>query len=406
MEYKKLLGNFTRIPISLKDVPALCKLSSLDIKVLNPNLNELMTSFGFTITQRNYSLLGNIYLTENGIFFHLDNLLSALCQYFDVQDDESLIVNLTKLEEEINVSGYDAIKGKSPAMEAALENYRLRRYMNPKAKQSTINRAKRKEFVPKTKRDIRQFKDFILNRRKYEKVKDGCFNEAYLQLYIACNLVGYAERKRLNNDNNGFTLALDTLKSYINNNPELAEQGLSFTIPQPNSKAKKYDISEVLRYIDRFAPKNKKPEDDGMEKYNYSFFQTDPKTSQDILRKVVRLAQETNNSEELKELLRRKVALYESLNYVNIKVGTDSFNGYMGFTLANGTVILDKLFENLQEGKIATDNAIFIIKAEDFEKVTKMTKTETLEAIQLGLIEAQRIIHRGNFEERVVAGIS
>ena len=113
-----------------------------------------------------------------------------------------------------------------------------------------------------------------------------------------------------------------------------------------------------------------------------------------------------DNSEELKEILRRKLALYESLNIIKVKIGIDSFDGYVGLVLDNGKVILDKFYEDRKTGTIATDNALYIVQLADFEKITKMSKTEAIKAINAGEINAVRMLHNKNYEHRVKSYLS
>ena len=50
---------------------------------------------------------------------------------------------------------------------------------------------------------------------------------------------------------------------------------------------------------------------------------------------------------------------------------------------------------------IFVDNAIYIVREYEFEKITRMSKTQAIEAINLGIIDAKRIFHSGEYEERV-----
>lgn len=157
----------------------------------------------------------------------------------------------------------------------------------------------------------------------------------------------------------------------------------------------------MLEALKKNEESNKK-----FDEYNYSFFECSKEKIRELFSTYKKGIANVDNSEELKEILNRKIALYESLNIVRLKIGIDSFDGYIGLVLDNNKVILDKFFEDIKRGKIATDNAIYIIRSEDFEKVTRMSKTEAMEAINLGFIDAIRIFHSGDYEKRVKSYLS
>ena len=104
----------------------------------------------------------------------------------------------------------------------------------------------------------------------------------------------------------------------------------------------------------------------------------------------------------LLNLYQTMITVYESLNIIKVKIGIDSFDGYVGLVLDNGKVILDKFYEDRKVGKIANDNAIYIVREEDFEKITKMSKTEAIAAINAGKIDAVRMLHSTHYESRVI----
>ena len=146
----------------------------------------------------------------------------------------------------------------------------------------------------------------------------------------------------------------------------------------------------------------KQKKEDNIDIYDYSFFECSEEKAREMFASFTKSLSDHDNSEELKEILRRKLALYESLNIIKVKIGIDSFDGYVGLVLDNGKVILDKFYEDRKVGKIANDNAIYIVREEDFEKITKMSKTEAIAAINAGKIDAVRMLHSTHYESRVI----
>ena len=84
-----------------------------------------------------------------------------------------------------------------------------------------------------------------------------------------------------------------------------------------------------------------------------------------------------------------------------LKIGINSFNGYLGLCLEDGTIILDKFYDNLEKGKISHDQAIYITDEEEFEKVTILSKKECIDQIKKGKVKAKRIYHQGFWEDKI-----
>ncbi len=138
-----------------------------------------------------------------------------------------------------------------------------------------------------------------------------------------------------------------------------------------------------------------------VEKITHTFLESKEVTHREILSKFYKLGTSSKSEEEKKQLLKRKLEYYNKLDIVKIKIGVDSFEGYLGLCLKDGTVILDKLFENVSTGLIATNQAIYLTDESEFEKVTSLAKKECIEQIKQGKIKAKRIIHRGSWEDRI-----
>lgn len=416
MDYERLLNGYVNLPINAISYPKYLLNDNNkqgNLSELNIYLYELFKSFEIDFYRQN--MITNIKITKDGLLFDLTNLKKWLSEYFKIELDDNLPEKLDKLEEDIKNGKY-TILHITPLMGKAFDNYSLKRHISPKAKESTIHRARRKEFMKKTMRDIRFFKDLYLNESKYSKVND-IFDQDKVNLYLAYVIMYYAIQCKRNDEEKKHKHALKYLYEYVKDNQLLLENEFSINWEEYDRNGNvisvwyekglrqksPYKISEIDNYVKRNLPKKSedKEKTDTTEKFNFSFFECDGIKGREILGKYFRYSQERDNSEELKEILSRKMKLYESLNYVKVKVGVDSFNGYVGFQLDNGFIILDKLYEDINEGKIATDNAIYIVREDEFEKITKMSKTRAIEAINLGIIDAKRIFHSGEYEERV-----
>lgn len=400
MDYKKLLGNYDRLTIRMKDIELLSDVDFLNIRFLNSDLGDLFNTFDI-----DDKIIKHLYIKPNGIEFILTNLIDILCEYFNIENDENKIDNLNNLLETITEKSIMGIASDSKLMKENYDNYKLKNFLPENTSNKKKKLHKNREFAIKTKSNIRSFIDLILNEKRYSTVNDLLFNEEKLNLYLAHNVMEYSKHCKKNQEELNYNYSLKYLIYYIENNKELLDNNFELNI----NNHLKYSIGNIQQYINSqniIRKSSSELDVKKQKKNNYNFFECDKSKSREILKKIIRLIQENRDNDKLIDLLKRKIELYDSLNYINMKIGNDSYEGYIGFTLENGYVVLDKLFDNLKEYKIATKNAIYIIKETDFDKVTKMTKTQTMEAINLGTVEAKRIIHRGNFEDQVVKSLN
>ena len=102
------------------------------------------------------------------------------------------------------------------------------------------------------------------------------------------------------------------------------------------------------------------------------------------------------HQERLLDLFIEKKELYESSNPIAMIQGEDTFDGYIGFIYPNGKVILDKFFENVENGRVADGQAIYIMDFSDFVRLSVLPKRELI--INPA---CRRIIHAGDWQSRV-----
>lgn len=100
--------------------------------------------------------------------------------------------------------------------------------------------------------------------------------------------------------------------------------------------------------------------------------------------------------EKLANLYLEKKSLYESSDPYSILRGIKTFDGYYAYVYPNGKVILDKYFENVSTGRLAKDNAIYVMNFNDFYELSHLTKRELISHPS-----CYRIIHAGNWQEKV-----
>lgn len=403
MDYLKLLGGYTSLPIKLEEIRFLFK-ENCDLSALNYSLFNMLASYKVF---DNYNLLSDIALTPSGIRFNLDKVKKVLLKYYGIVDSKDPIKSLTELEASIK-NQETTLPNLSSLMEKDFSKYKLFSYHGFSDKLKKKNKGKRKKFMNLIRKNIKVFIDLLTNEEKYAVVSEDLFDENKLKLYFAYKLMLYARYCEKNNDPTNYQYALSYIARFLEENPSLIASNLTIRFTKRLGKKrawKEYKIQDLVMFVNPRIPKKAKKEDK-LDKYNYSFFECSEENKRELFTQYTRYLTDSNNSEELKSILNRKLALYASLNIIQIKIGVDSFDGYVGLVLDNGKVILDKFYEDRKTGTIATDNALYIVQLADFEKITKMSKTEAIKAINAGEINAVRMLHNKNYEHRVKSYLS
>lgn len=95
------------------------------------------------------------------------------------------------------------------------------------------------------------------------------------------------------------------------------------------------------------------------------------------------------------EILKAKKEYYETTHPETRLFGLNTFNGYIAHVYANGNVVLEKFYEDFANYMPAKDEAIYIIKVEDFETLSKFSKLQLVKEPNV-----RRIYHSGNWQER------
>jgi len=105
----------------------------------------------------------------------------------------------------------------------------------------------------------------------------------------------------------------------------------------------------------------------------------------------------TMNQEEINTLIEageRKRTFYESTPYELKVIGLLRYKGYIGYIYSNGEVLLDREYID-DRPKSAKGDAIYHLKAADFETLSRLDKT-----VLRNHPKVDRIIHSKNWEEK------
>lgn len=91
----------------------------------------------------------------------------------------------------------------------------------------------------------------------------------------------------------------------------------------------------------------------------------------------------------------RKMKFFENSGYLYRIYGINEFNGYIAFIYPNGEVIMEKFFNDYANCIPTINEAIYNVKAADFETLSKLKKPALIKDRR-----CHRIIHRGDWETK------
>lgn len=109
----------------------------------------------------------------------------------------------------------------------------------------------------------------------------------------------------------------------------------------------------------------------------------------------------TSEKRDPVEVFMEKKEFFDSSDPFVKVMGKDTFDGYVGYIYPNGTVILDKFYDNVKTKKLAEEHAIYCMKLDDFYLLSQLSKS-TIIAGKL----CKRFYHRGDWQSRVKKEIS
>lgn len=244
------------------------------------------------------------------------------------------------------------------------------------------------------------FKSFTKVPHKYiELIDTGALN-----LLVALSVKGYAENT--NKDSKNYAGLIKYLKDYLENNEYLLLKDYTISIEYNNplglSGVKRYKIRTIQDFINEIENNDNKEQVSIKEDNNHSFFGYDSKEkSREVLKQFYRICDAKIN-ESTKRVMREKLDYYNELDYLKIHIGQNSFDGYLGFELDNGIVVIDKIYNNSQKEKLSTDSAaVYITTVDEFAKIRDLSRMECIHKISNKEIIAKRIYHNVGWQEKV-----
>lgn len=350
--------------------------------------------------------LEKIIITKEGLHYNVINSINQILSIYNINlSQKNIKEELTKLITNLkNLKNLNELQNKYPLLykkhkEVEKEYLQIYKNIDLTAKTKVYKSCLRLELIilEYIKNNLENNFKEISNCNDILEVVDL----KKLNLVVASKLM---EKSKKTNDHN----TIIYLKEYLKNNQDLVENNYEVKNYISNEfgleTMEKYSIKEIYNYVYPLPINNQSQElsSYSMEQYNYTFLEpshTDPK---EILSKYYLLGIKSNNPEKLKELLRKKINYYQTLNITSIKIGLNSFDGYLGLCLEDETVILDKFYDDIEKGKIAKKQAIYITDEENFEQVTRLTKQECMSEIKKGKIKARRVYHTNTWENRII----
>ena len=104
-----------------------------------------------------------------------------------------------------------------------------------------------------------------------------------------------------------------------------------------------------------------------------------------------------NEIENLRKIGEQKNTFYENTDYMAKVFGLHQYRGYVGYIYPNGEVLLDREY-NKDAPSSAKGNAIYHMRAIDFENLSRLDKTTLKNNPKVG-----RIVHSPKWQEKVQA---
>ena len=85
--------------------------------------------------------------------------------------------------------------------------------------------------------------------------------------------------------------------------------------------------------------------------------------------------------------------------YVCKLYGMDKFEGYIGYMYLNGSVVFNKYYQNLKTYQVASSQATYVMRFDNFMELSRLTKSEIIHMIQKDRhAKVKRIFHREDMD--------
>ena len=414
---KDILLNFKELRIQKKVVEDFCIKDEYPNRLPQSKFSKETNSYYSSLYYYDSDSLFDdekiLIIREDGLFVDIDEQLKRKLSRYNIE----LNYNTMQNDLDNNIETLSKIQNKEELKEKYIELYNdFIKYYNERKillykidhlfkkdnnyqNESQIENDLLKTYLDKEKKFLEKIKHMSQdNFKEYTKVSNylNIIDINKLKLFIA-----YVMLKRAQNKKNP-ARELTYIKEYLIRNANLIDKDYKITNRNISIKNIYTETIKLVENKEKKYPENIASSKEELEKYNYTFLESNNNNIKEILKKYYKLGSLSKNNEEKIDLLNRKINYYNTLKIKSIKIGQNSFDGYLGICLEDGTVILDKLFDDIKTGKIAKDEAIYITNEEEFEKVTKLSKTNCINQINQGKIKAKHKYHRGNWEDRIL----
>lgn len=256
--------------------------------------------------------------------------------------------------------------------------------------------ALKESFKSFIERQTELYNRFIDRRKEYkEKIETRNCNR-YLKEYFDWNKLGMLVMSKYLEICENETDRLE-IKKYLSIIGKYISSDFDHSVSITTDEGRVINIKDILQ---RYYELQQKIKNDYIVNWEIvpeseELFETEPKQNNP---RQLKMSKE--EKERLKRIGSEKTQLYESSNYLLKVRGIKQYSGYIAYIYENGEVLLDKKY-NPNGASTATGNAIYHMKAIDFEELSKLDKATLRRHPRV-----ERIIHRKNWQDRVKEIIS
>ena len=210
------------------------------------------------------------------------------------------------------------------------------------------------------------------------------FNLPKLYMYVMHEYLVYCENT---DDKNEIKYYLDLIKKYLSSSTDKTVHIVTndgYYIDIDNIKERYNNLEKKIKQDNRLVEWVLLPEGRDYSKVKSTGTRRKLKVSTEELQRLINVGED-------------KTKFYESTPYKVKAVGLRRYRGYVAYIYENGEVILDREFDNLHP-KSAEGDAIYNMKAKDFETLSKENKT-----ILMKNPKVKRIVHSKKWQDRVTS---
>ena len=381
---ENILGKLNVIKISYKELCESCLKKDHRLEIENlESFNELeLKSYNEFYINKD---INRIKVKNTGLYYDVDQVIFNICRIFGVTS-----LNIDTLEKQKDkfrsINSLDDIK---TIGEATFKEFVANYPEYQKFKQEptvAIN-----TFKTKMIKKIDDLKHIYLNLNGKTKLNDICLNAIdmeKLELLINYKIVTNMQKSEFND-----ILAdrcLTTVEDYLNKDNDTS---IKINIDKDYIKNEYQKLAKKYKRNDTIKKE---------ETSTNNFFEVD-KTYNEYKEPERKITKYTSSKEQEKRenLLVRKITFYNGLDVAKKHIGNNSYKGYVGYELYTGKVILEKLYNDEDGKSIAYGEAIYIVKVGDLTILNNHSKTEVISKINNRDLDAIRILHSSNWEEKV-----